>query len=146
MGQAELGADDMHDALPRAAHGVELDTELLAIARQRLHLRGRDRVRHRLVDADRRDVVVHGRQREIRTPDPAARHPQALERLWRRHLVHQVQVDVEQVGLATLPAHDVPLPHLLRKGPAAGVHDASPHAVDGLRLTFRDANIAIWTV
>ena len=43
----------------------------------------------------------------------AAGQAQPVEGLGRRHLVHQVQVDVEQVGLVGRPAHDVALPHLL---------------------------------
>ena len=43
----------------------------------------------------------------------AARQAQALERLGRRDLVDQVQVDVEQVGLALGGVDDVAVPHLL---------------------------------
>src|SRR5690606_27810336 len=47
--------------------------------------------------------------------------PQALERLWARHLVHEVEVDVEQVGCAVLAlAHHVRVPDLLRQRAAHG--------------------------
>src|SRR5690242_21432126 len=46
----------------------------------------------------------------------AAREPQPVEGLRRRHLVHEVQVDVEQVRLAGRTADDVLVPHLLRQG------------------------------
>ena len=46
----------------------------------------------------------------------AARQAQAVERLRAGDLVDEVEVDVEQVGLARRRAHDVALPHLLRQG------------------------------
>ena len=47
-----------------------------------------------------RDVVVLGGQRQVGTAYGAAGEPQALEGLRRGHLVDQVEVDVEEVGLA----------------------------------------------
>ncbi len=41
------------------------------------------------------------------------RHPEAVERLRARDLVHEVEVDVEQVGLAFAGVDDVPVPDLL---------------------------------
>ena len=38
LGEAELRADDVHDALLGVAHRVEADAELLAVAAQRLDL------------------------------------------------------------------------------------------------------------
>ena len=42
LGDAELGADDVHDALVGRVHVVELDAELGAVLAQRGDLRGRD--------------------------------------------------------------------------------------------------------
>ena len=77
--------------------------------------------RDRLVDADRRHVVVHRGDGEVGAAYAAAGQTQAVERLRRRHLVHEVQVDVEQVGLALGPVDHVALPHLLaeRRGAAS---------------------------
>ena len=62
-----------------------------------------------------RGVVVLGREGEIGAPHRPPGHPQAVERLRARDLVQQVQVDVEQVGLAVgLPNH-VSVPNLLRE-------------------------------
>ena len=44
---------------------------------------------------------VDGRERQVRAAHRAAGQPQPLEGLRRGHLVHEVQVDVEQVGLRT---------------------------------------------
>ncbi len=59
-----------------------------------------------------RHVVVLGGQRQIGPADRAAGLPQALERLRAGHLVHQVQVDVQQVGLTLRGVHDVCVPDL----------------------------------
>ena len=58
-------------------------------------------------------VVVHRRHGEVGAPDGAAGQAQAVERLRRRDLVDEVEVDVEEVGLAVGAADDVALPHLL---------------------------------
>ena len=51
--------------------------------------------------------------------------PQAFDGLRARDLVHQVQVDVQQVGLARRGVDDVPVPHLLGQG--LGRHDVLSH-------------------
>ena len=103
----------MHDALAGIAHRIEPDPELLTVLAEHLHLLGRDRVLQRLVEADGGDVVVHGGDRQLRPPNGPAVHAQAVEGLGRRHLVDEVEVDVEHIGLALGPVHDVVLPHLL---------------------------------
>ena len=72
LGEAELGPDHVDDALAGVAHRVEADAELGAVAGQGLHLAGRDLVGHRLVNVLRRDVVVHGGQRQVGAPHRAA--------------------------------------------------------------------------
>src|SRR5581483_2300500 len=97
------------DALMRRTQRVERHQELLAVAFERFDLYARQLV------ADLRDhvgtvggyVVVHGGQRAVGTADLAAGQPQALECLRAGHLVHQVQVDVDEavgdlVGLPDL--------------------------------------------
>ena len=82
-------------------------------ARQRVELGLGDRV------ADRarlgRDVVIHRRDRQVGPPHRAAGEPQRLERLRARHLVDEVQVDVEQRRLARLLVDDVRLPDLVEQ-------------------------------
>ena len=116
LGEPELRADDVHDALLAVAHRVQPDAELGAVAAQRLHLGGRDRVGDRQLDADGRHVVVLGGDGELGPAHGPAGHPQPVERLRAGHLVHEVQVDVEQVGLALGPPHQVRLPQLLGQG------------------------------
>src|SRR5678815_1569409 len=43
------------------------------------------------------------------------REAQPFERLWRRHLMDEVEVDVQKIGLACGAPHDVPVPDLLRE-------------------------------
>ena len=109
LGQAQLRADDVHDALLDVAQRVQPDAELGAVLAQRLDLRaatpGRRSAR---AMSSVGDVVVLGRDVRSgrRTGRPAS--AQAVERLRAGDLVHEVQVDVEQVGLRpSALAHDV---------------------------------------
>ena len=120
LGEAELRADDVHDALLGVAHRVEPDAELVAVAPQRLDLGQADRVGDR--PGRRGDVVVLGRQREVGAAHRTAGEAQPVEGLRARHLVEEVEVDVEQVRLALTTTHDVCVPHLLCQGPAHGQH------------------------
>ena len=116
LGQAQLGADDVHDPLVAVPHRVADDAKLLAVGREDLELLGRHRVGERLVDVGGRDVVVGGGEGEIGAPHAPTGHPQAVEGLGRGDLVHQVQVDEEQVGLALRRPDHVRLPHLVGQG------------------------------
>jgi hypothetical protein len=116
LGEPELGADDVHDALLRIAHPVEPDARLPAVGLEDIHLPGRDRVLDGLVEPGRRHVVVHRRHGQVGPAHAAAGEAQPLEGLRRRDLVEQVQVDVEQIGLAGSGVHDVAGPDLLGEG------------------------------
>ena len=110
------GPDLVDDALVGVAERVEADAELGGVVAQRLDLGAAGHVGDRLVDVERRGVVVLGRDREVGAAHLAAGEPQALERLRAGHLVHEVQVDVEQVGRAVgATPHDVRVPDLLRQ-------------------------------
>ncbi len=114
LGEAQLRADHVHDALLARVHVVELDAELGAVLAQRGDLRGRDLVDDVEPALDGRGhVVVHGRDAAIGTAHLAAGQPQAFEGLRRSDLVQQLQVDVEQRGLALGLDHHVLLPDLL---------------------------------
>ena len=116
--EAELRADDVHDPLAPAARRVERDAELGAVRPQRLELRARERVAHRTVVC--RDVVIHRREGQVRSPDGAPCKPEPLEGLRRGHLVDQVQVDVEEGGLAVGLVHDVRVPDPVEERPRHG--------------------------
>src|SRR6478736_1437390 len=89
----------------RVAHGIEAHAELLAVAAQRLDLDLGDRVG----DGPRRgrDVVVLRGEREVGSAHAAAGEPKAVEGLRARHLVQEVEVDVEQVRLSLGATDDV---------------------------------------
>ena len=125
LGEPELRADDVHDALLGVVHRVERHAELGAVAAQRLHLGAGDLVGDRQLDVERGDVVVLGGQREVGPAHRPPGQPQPVEGLRAGDLVHQVQVDVEQVGLGPLaPADQVLVPHLL--GQRASPRSDSP--------------------
>jgi hypothetical protein len=131
--QPLLGPDDVHDAGAGIAHRVAADAELRAVAREHVDLRGRDRIGERLVEAGRRDVVVHRRDREIGAAHRAPFEPETVERLGRGHLVHEVEVDEQQLRLAGRRADDVGLPHLLGQG-AGHLRSSLGSSVAGQRL------------
>ncbi len=115
LSEAELWPDDMDDALLRITQRVQADAEVGAVATQRLDLRARHRVGDHLVDRACRRVVVLCRDREIRASNGPTGQPQPLERLRAGHLVHEMHVDVEQVGLVVCTADDVSVPDLVRE-------------------------------
>ena len=114
--QPLLRADDVDDALAHVAHAEERNAELFAVLAQHLDLLHRERVGPWLVAVDRGDVVVDGGEREVGPANLAPGDAQALERLRRRHLVDEVEVDVEKVWLARLAADNVVVPDLLGSG------------------------------
>ena len=65
--------------------------------------------------AERRrgDVVVHSGDGQFGPAHLTPGQAQPVERLRRGHLVDEVEVDVEQVGLSVAGSDDVALPHLL---------------------------------
>ena len=113
LGEAELRAHDVNDALIRAAEGEERHAELRAVLAQRLDLGPRNRVGDGLVDVDRGDVVVLGGQGEIGAAYDASRRAQSVEGLRARHLMHEVEVDIEEIRLTLRTAHHVRVPDLL---------------------------------
>ena len=117
LGQAQLRAHDVDDALLDVAQRVQPHAELGAVLAQRLQLRARDRVGDGLVDVEGRGVVILGRDGEVEAPHLAAGLAEAVEGLRAGHLVQQVQIDEEEVGLAFGAPDDVVVPDLLRECP-----------------------------
>ena len=92
---------------------MQAHAELLGVLTQGVDLGAAGDVRDRLVDVDRRRVVVLGRDRQVGATHLASGEAQALECLGARHLVHQVEVNEQKVGGTVLPlGHDVVAPHL----------------------------------
>ncbi len=100
LGQSQLGPPHhVNDALLGVAHRMQPHPpEFGAVVAQRLDLGPRDRVGDRLVDVDRRNVVVLGGDREIRPVHRTAGEPQSVESLRAGHLVDEMEIDVDQVG------------------------------------------------
>jgi hypothetical protein len=117
LGQALLRPDDVDDALSGRSHRVQFDPELSRVLAQLAHLLGRDGVRDRQVDSDRRHIVIGGRDRQVGPAYLPAMHAQAVECLWRCHLMHEVEVDIEQVRLALRRANDMPVPQFFCQCP-----------------------------
>ena len=127
LGQAQLRADDVNDALVGVTQGMQANTELLGILAQGVDLGAARDVCDGQVDVDRGRVVILGRNRQIGAANLSSGEAQALECLGARHFVHEVEVDVEQVGGTVLPlGHDVVSPHLFCHGSAhcssSGLH------------------------
>ena len=99
LGAPLLGADDMHDTIVDIAHREVLDAVLGDVARQRLELVARFGILHarkaeRLVLGRR--VVIGNRKGQLRPAHTAAGNLQAVKRLRGRHLVDEVQVNIEK--------------------------------------------------
>ena len=60
-------------------------------------------------------VVVFGGQRQIGAVHGAPSQAQAVEGLRAGDLVHEVHVDIEQVGLVRRAVYDMTVPELLRE-------------------------------
>ena len=123
----------MHDPLALGAERVERDPELLAVSLQRLDLHAGEPVidQPRRRRAVRGHVVVGGGDRPVRTPHGPALDPQPVEGLRRGHLVHEVEVDVEQavgdlVGVPDLVEQRLG-PSAPQRG-AARLRFAQPHS------------------
>src|SRR5204863_6227607 len=108
------------------------DAEFAAVSFERLDLYPgelvRDHVGHRR--AVGRDVVIGGRNGLVGASHLSALKPQSVKRLWRRDLVHEMQVDVDQavadlVGVPDLVEHRLRHWHQLLRSPAATTASSS---------------------
>jgi hypothetical protein len=113
----------MHNSLLARVHVVELNAEFGAVGAQRGNLFGRD-----LVDNiqpafnGRRHIVVDGRDGAVGAANLATGQPQAFKCLRRSDLVHELQVDVEQRGLALRLDNYMPLPYFFEQRFWFGTH------------------------
>ena len=111
--QPHLGTNNVHDALLDVPERIQRDTELCAVLSQCFDLRARDWIGDRLVHIDSGNVVIFRGHREIRTTHRSAGSSKTVEGLRAGHLVHQMQVDVQQIRLTVGRPDDVVVPHLL---------------------------------
>jgi hypothetical protein len=103
----------VHDALIKITKAVDADAKLPCVVPQRLDLGPRYWVGDRAVDIQRRRVVVLGRQCQIGTAYLPTGLAQSVESLRAGHLVNEVKINKEQVGLTFGGPYHVVVPHLL---------------------------------
>ena len=115
LGESELRADDVHDALILRSHVEELNAELAAVLAQRLDLLRGDGFEDGKRERRRRIVVIDGGDGAFRAANLAPCGAQTIEGLRRSDLVNQVQVDVNQRRLIAGLANYVLVPDFLEK-------------------------------
>ena len=94
--QPQFRADDVHDALVFAREAVACDSELAAVVLERIDLSLHDAVEDGQATARRRNRVIDRRHREVRAANPQTPATQTVERLRRRQLVQEMQIDVHE--------------------------------------------------
>ena len=115
---AEFGADDVYDALLPVAKAVEFDAECLAIFRQFVHLKTRQRLADGQVLIDGGHVVIGGGDGLSGPEHRYAALAQSVESLWTGDFVNEVAIYVEHVLPAFDGLDDVCVPDFVKKGEA----------------------------
>ena len=113
---AQLGADDVHDALVAAGHIEQRNAVSRAIPRQRLDLQAGILVEHGKLAVLRGYGMVHDRKGQVGAADFATGGLQAGKGLRRGDLMNQVAVNIDKGGLAGDFTHQVRLPNLVVHG------------------------------
>jgi len=98
--ESEFGSDYVYDALPVRMDAEAAYAELGTVGFELFELLTRNRIDDRQRAVRGRNAVIRGGNGEIGTAHLEAALAQALEGLGRRHLVYQVEIDVEQCGRA----------------------------------------------
>src|ERR1035441_2942972 len=112
---AQLRADNVHYTLLGRIHIKQRNPKLAAILLQRFNLLGRNRVGDGKAPWSGRNIVIdcrHGTQRLPQTPSIGT---QPVKGLWRRHFMHQVQIDIEQRRLPFGSSDYVRVPDFLKQ-------------------------------
>ena len=108
---ALLGRNNVHDALVFVTHGVNGDVECCSVFVEHFKLTLRDGVFNREVDVLCWHVVVGSCNGEVGAAHGATSEAQTFECLRACYFMHQVQVDVHEVGFAVAGVNDVAFPH-----------------------------------
>jgi hypothetical protein len=116
LGQAELWADHVHNALAIAMNTVEADAELPAILVKLFDLLATELIDDGQRAVGRRNAVVDRGQCHLGTADFQTALAEALEGLRGSDFVDQVQVDVDQRGCARLLVDHVRIPEFFDDG------------------------------
>jgi hypothetical protein len=115
LGQAELGTDDVDNALVLVVGRPQRDAGLAAVAfERRRHFLGHHVEKRASLRTGGHDVIDRA-ERAIRIRHPPSVLPQHVERLRRRDFVHQMQAD-EELRLADgQPTDGVRIPDFVKK-------------------------------
>ena len=111
--EALLRSDDVDDALALVELVVIFEPEIARILRQHRDLLGAFRIGIGQFAIGGRHVVVDHGERLVRRAHLASRIAQALEGLRRRHLMHEMPVDIEQAGAVGLLVDQMVVPDLV---------------------------------
>ena len=114
LGQAQNRGERVDDALIGVAQRVQAHAELLAVLLQSRQLQRARLIRVRAIDINGRRVVILGGNELIHVTRLAAGQAQALKRLRAGDLMHEHQIDVQQIrGSVAALAHQMIGPDLL---------------------------------
>jgi len=104
---------DVHDALADIVHRQILDAEFARVGFELGNLIARLRIGDPLGAILGRHIVICDRQSEFGASHLAMRSPEAFERLWARHFVHEMAIDIKHRRLARRLMHQMRVPDLV---------------------------------
>ena len=93
--QPQLRTNHMHNPLIRRIHIEQPDAKFLAIRLQSPDLLGRNQIRNRSATRLSRNIVIDGSHRPRRLTNFPPRGAQPIKSLRRSHLMHQMQIDIQ---------------------------------------------------
>lgn len=100
----------MYNALIDVVQVKQLHAEISTVLGKRVDLLLGDRIGN-VETVFRRDVVIHCRERQIRTAHFAAGHAKTFERLRGSHFVNQMKIDVNNAWFARFRMNDMVIPN-----------------------------------
>src|SRR6202166_338595 len=113
--QSKLWADYMDNPLIRRVHVEQPHTKFFAVGLQCGNLFSGNKIGDGSSARLRRNIVVDCGHGACRLPDFSTGSPQPIERLRRGHLMHQMQIDVDNRRPAAGLRHQVRIPNLFEK-------------------------------
>ena len=115
-GVAQIGADDMDDALVGTVAVVKGDAEVAGVFGQGVELAFGNFVGDGQGQVPSGGVVVHGADGEVGAADATASQAEAIEGLGSGNFVDEVEVNVKDGGLARLLVNHMGVPDFLEHG------------------------------
>jgi hypothetical protein len=96
----------MNDSLLDVTERVQANAELFRVGTKRLDLSSRGGFRNGLIDVDGRSVVILCGDSEVGPANRTPRDAKTIKSLGARHFMDEVEIDIDQVGLALLALLD----------------------------------------